>query len=143
MRIDPAKLRAVRLSLRDGATRYLDHFVQVLCRLDGEVGFGAGDVAAVESVWGSCGEERWVGGFVVALKDGRRAYLEACAGEPPWSDDDADLRVEFLRPGEPYPRLGADHRQQLLGWDDGAAEELDPFLKRLTAYCARRSPEST
>jgi hypothetical protein len=139
MRIDSAKLHAVRLSLRNGAARYLDHFVQVLCRLDEEEGFGAGDVAAVESAWGSTGEEHWFGGFVVVLKNGRRAYLEACAGEPAWWGDDADLRVEFLRPGAPYPRLGADHCQQLFGWDDGAAEELDPFLRRLEAYCARRS----
>jgi hypothetical protein len=134
MKPDPAMLCAIRDSLqRSHLTKYLTDFVETLVRLDEADGFTACDIAAVESAWGSFGEELWYGGFVVSLKDGRRAYLDAYAGERHWSGDDVDVTVQFLRPGEAYPKLGSDHYQTLFGWDDRASEELDEFLIRLAA----------
>ena len=65
----------------------LDHFVQVLCRLDADRhGFGALDLLAVEGAWVGAAGETWSGGFVARLKDGKRAHVDGRAGRSQWSE---------------------------------------------------------
>ena len=74
-----AARRALRRTDWDGSD--LDHFVQVLCRLDADRhGFGALDLLAVEGAWIGAAGEAWSGGFVARLKDGRRAHVDGRAG---------------------------------------------------------------
>jgi hypothetical protein len=77
------KLLAARRALRgtewDGSD--LDHFVQVLCRLDADRhGFSAIDLLAVEAAWIGAAGETWSGGLVARLKDGRRVHVDGRAG---------------------------------------------------------------
>src|SRR5687767_12199262 len=56
----------------------IGEFAEILVRLDRQRdGFDGSDVARVEAMWAADVEPdfAWSGGFVVALKDGRRAYV--------------------------------------------------------------------
>lgn len=99
-----AKLLAVRRSLRgtEWDSAHLDHCVQVLCRLDSmRHGFAIDDLHAIESAWISEADEPWAGGFVVRLKDGRRAHVDGRAGQSHWSED-SDIEAGFLDAGYAY-----------------------------------------
>jgi len=125
----------VRRSLRgtewDGAA--LDHFVQILCRLDaGRHGFAVADLGAVEGASPSAADEAWSGGLVARLKDGRRVHLDGRAGAAHWSDD-ADLDAGWLESGESHPEIGARHGWQGHAWDDKLARMLNEFIGRLAA----------
>ena len=106
------KLLAARRALRgtdwDGGD--LDHFVQVLCRLDtGRHGFGAIDLLAVEAAWIGALGETWSGGFVARLKDGKRAHVDGRAGP----------RIgptRFRRRGRPARRRRAASRARCAAW---------------------------
>ena len=128
------KLLAARRALRrtdwDGSD--LDHFVQVLCRLDaGRHGFGAPDLLAVEGAWIGTPGEAWSGGFVARLKDGRRAHVDGRAGAAHWSDEDFNIEAGLLDGGELHPELGARHGWQGHAWDDAMARRLNELLDRV------------
>ena len=128
-----ATLLAARRSLRgtdeDGA--YLDHFVQVLCRLDAaRHGFRADDLAAVEAAWISEAGESWSGGFVARLKDGRRIHVDGRAGSSHWSED-SDIEADVLDAGRPLPELAARHGWQGHAWDERIARGLNALLDRI------------
>lgn len=135
------KLLAVRRSLRgtewDGT--HLDHFVQILCRLDNtRHGFAVDDLQAIESAWVGEAGEFWSGGFVVRLKDGRRAHVDGRAGESHWSED-SDIEAGFLDTGEPHPELGARYGWHEHAWSEGLARGLNEFLGRFAALPPRES----
>ena len=99
------KLMTARRSLRgtewDGT--YLDHFVQVLCRLDADRhGFAVEDLQAIEGAWVDESGEAWSDGFVARLKDGRRAHADGRTGRSHWSED-ADIDAGLLDASEPIP----------------------------------------
>jgi hypothetical protein len=89
----------------EGPSYFLESFIETHSRLDHDAGFAADDVCAVEWAWGSFGEELWYGGFIVDLKDGRRAYLDVFAGEDSGWGGDASVETQFLSPTKPTPRL--------------------------------------
>jgi hypothetical protein len=126
-----AARRAVRGSAGDDAS--LDHFVQVLCRLDaGRHGFGADDLAAVEAAWVIETDESWSGGLVARLKDGRRIHADGRAGASHWSED-ADIEAGVLDGGQSLPELAARHGWQDHAWDERIARALNALLDRLSA----------
>lgn len=128
-----AALLAARRSLRgtdeDGAC--LDHFVQLLCRLDtARHGFGVDDLAVVEAAWGSAAGESWSGGFVARLKDGQRVHADGRAGPSHWSED-SGIEADFLEAGLHLPELAARHGWQAHALDEHAARGLNALLDRL------------
>ena|SRR5690242_2020914 len=130
-----SQLLAVRRSLRgtewDGA--HLDHFVQVLCRLDSvRHGFAVDDLQAIESAWVGEAGEPWSGGFVARLKDGRRAHIDGRAGESHWLED-SDIEAGLLDASEPYPELGARYGWHEHVWREELARGLNEFLGRFAA----------
>lgn len=131
-----AKLLAARRALRgtewDGTD--LDHFVQILCRLDaGRHGFGAIDLLAVESAWIAAAGEAWSGGLVALLKDGSRVHVNGRAGHSHWSEEDSDIEAGQLEGGEQHPEFGARHGWQGHAWDDAMARRLNELLDRFDA----------
>ena len=125
-----AARRALRRTDWDGSD--LDHFVQVLCRLDaGRHGFGALDLLAVEGAWIGTPDETWSGGFVARLKDGRRAHVDGRAGASHWSDEDSNIEAGLLEGSAPHPELGGRHGWQGHAWDDGMARRLNELLDRV------------
>jgi len=125
-----AARRALRRTDWDGSD--LDHFVQVLCRLDaGRHGFGALDLLAVEGAWIGAPGETWSGGFVARLKDGRRAHVDGRAGASHWSDEDSDIAAGLLDGGEPHPERAPRHGWQDHAWDDAMASRLNELLDRV------------
>ena len=124
--------RALRGTEWDGAD--LDHFVQVLCRLDiDRHGFGATDLLAVEGAWIGAAGETWSGGFVARLKDGKRAHVDGHAGHSHWSDEDSDIKAGLLEGGEQHPELGGRHGWQGHAWDNVMARRLNELLDRFDA----------
>ncbi len=125
------KLLAARRSLRgaEGDGAYLDHFVQILCRLDAaRHGFSVDDLQAIEAAWIDGAGETWSGGFVARLKDGRRAHADGRAGGSHWSED-ADVEAGLLTASAPLPELGARHGWQGHAWDEGVARSLGALLE--------------
>jgi hypothetical protein len=128
------KLLAARRALRgtewDGSD--LDHFVQVLCRLDADRhGFGAIDLLAVEAAWIGAAGETWSGGLVARLKDGRRVHVDGRAGRSHWSEEDCDIQAGPLEDGEQHPELGARHGWRDHAWDDAMVRRLNALLDRV------------
>jgi hypothetical protein len=125
-----AARRALRRTDWDGSD--LDHFVQVLCRLDADRhGFGALDLLAVEGAWIDAAGETWSGGFVARLKNGRRAHVDGRAGRSQWSGEDCDIEAGLLEGGEQHPERGVRHGWQDHGWDDAMARRLNELLDRV------------
>jgi hypothetical protein len=128
------KLLAARRALRgtewDGSD--LDHFVQVLCRLDADRhGFGAIDLLAVEAAWIGAAGETWSGGLVARLRDGRRVHVDGRAGRSQWSEEDCDIEAGQLGDGEQHPEFGARHGWQDHVWDDAMVRRLNALLDRV------------
>jgi len=128
-------LLAARRSLRgtpwDGS--YLDHFVQILCRLDADRhGFAAGDLTAFEAAWVGGDKAAWSGGFVARLNDGRRVHVDGRAGLTHWGED-SDIDSGLVEGREPHPELGARYGWQQHNWDEELTRGLNEFLAKLAA----------
>lgn len=129
-----SKLLSVRRSLRgsewDGA--YLDHFVEVMSRLDARRhGFGAADLGAIQAAWAETDKAAWAGGFVAKLQDGRLGHVDGDAGAAQWSND-AYIEAELLD-GE--GSLTESHQLwQVHAWDEELARRLNEFLRRVANY---------
>jgi hypothetical protein len=130
-----SRLLAARRALRgtewDGSD--LDHFVQLLCRLDASRhGFGALDVLAVEDAWVGAAGEPWTGGLVALLTDGRRAHVDGRAGQSHWGEGDSDIEAGLLEGSARHPEIGARHGWQAHAWDDTTARRLNELLDRIS-----------
>ena len=128
-----SKLLSVRRSLRgsewDGA--YLDHFVEVMSRLDARRhGFGAADLGAIQAAWAETDKAAWAGGFVAKLQDGRLGHVDGDAGAAQWSND-AYIEAELLD-GE--GSLTESLWWQVHAWDEELARRLNEFLRRVANY---------
>ena len=108
-------------------------FVQTLVALDaGAHGFSPRDIAEVEAAWGYVDADfYWIGGFVVRLRDGRRAYIHS------FCDADtlqyaATVRVEMLAEGQPYYGVATSRPpgNRPIPWEV-APERLNEFLRQL------------
>lgn len=127
------RLLAARRSLRDTKWdgTHLDHFIQVLCRLDGRRhSFALDDLHAVECAWTGEAEGAWRGGFVARLKDGRRAHVDGRAGGSYWAED-SDIETGLLHNGEAHPEPSERHGWQDQAWRDELADMLNALLDRL------------
>lgn len=96
------------------------------------------DIAEVSAAWSSAGEDIWRAGFVVALHDGRRAYIDAFLGvesgvfervDGKVYEEPASITTTWLKERQQYPDLPANHYHQLFGWSD--APGLEAFVARL------------
>ena len=74
----------------------LFEFGEILLRLDGwRDGFAGPDVASVDAMWGYTDANFfWMGGYVVGLRDGRRAYIEGTS-VPEFSEDGETYELEW------------------------------------------------
>jgi hypothetical protein len=130
-----AARRAMRGTAWDSSD--LDHFVQVLCRLDADRhGFGALEILAIEDAWVGASGEDWTGGLVALLMDGRRAYVDGRAGQqhgqPPWTEGYSDIEAGMLHGAQQRPELGARHGWHGHAWDEAMARRLNELLGRVT-----------
>ena len=100
-------------------------------------GFGRNEVSAVEASW--CCDDvdfYWCGGFVVRLRDGRRAYIEG-SRTPVYDEHEPapetyTLHWEFdvwLIADEPYQSLTPLQARCPVPWEE-APQRLNEFLKR-------------
>ena len=109
-------------------------FVQTLIGLDPAAhGLAARDVIEVEAAWGHIeGDFYWVGGFVVHLQDGRRAYLNGFC-DVDTCHHAAHVTVAMLTPGVPYDTVGPRRLPggKLIQWE-AAPERLNDLLHRLS-----------
>ena len=126
-----SKLLVARRSLRDtewdGA--YLDHFVEVISRLDARRhGFGAADLGAIQAAWTDTDKAAWAGGFVAKLQDGRFGHVIGDAGADHWGDD-AHIEVTLIVREEPSTET---QYWQAHVWDEDLTRRLNEFLRRVT-----------
>ena len=76
----------------------------VLYALDAETnGFARGDVERVERFWHSGDMHSSTAGFVLQLRDGRRAYVDFLHWHGFEQDEDFRIEVEFLEPSQTLP----------------------------------------
>jgi hypothetical protein len=88
----------------------------VLHVLDADLhGFSHGDIERVECFWTFGDLHESAAGFVLALRDGRRASVDFLHWHGFEQDEDFRIETEFLRSDQPYPALSS---QQLPpgGW---------------------------
>jgi hypothetical protein len=121
-------------------TAGLCEFAEGLLQLDTQRdGFAGPDVASVEAKWGYADANFYgCGGYVVRLRDGRRAYIEGTS-VPEFSKDGETYElqwtfdVRFLG-DEPYHSLTPlqPSRRSPFPWEE-APESLNEFLNRLAA----------
>ncbi len=101
----------------------------VLHVLDAELhGFSRGDIERVECFWTFGDLHQSTAGFVLALRDGRRAYVDFLHWHAFEQEEDFRIEVEFLPSDQPYPTLGSP-QEPLGGWSSNTA----PFNKLLGA----------
>ncbi len=139
------KLLVARRSMRgtkwDGA--HLDHFVQVLCRLDcSRHGFGVDDLDTIEKAWIGQADDTWCGGVVARLKDGRRAHVDGRAGRSHWAEDSA-IETGLLDADAAHLESAARHGWQDHAWSEGLAYTLNAFLGRYAAQRVRPATENS
>jgi hypothetical protein len=79
---------------------FLHEFIETVLCLDADThnhNFTARDIAAVEAFWRYSGAEYcWAGGFLLRLRDGRRAYLATeCGPDGDW-ESTGSVKIEML-----------------------------------------------
>ena len=95
-------------------------------------GFAAGDIAHVESFWTFGDMHSSSAGFVVALKDGRRAYIDLQHWHAFEQDEDFRIQVSFLGDGQDLPVLSRT-QEPVGGWSSQTAH-----LERALAHAGGR-----
>lgn len=112
---------------------YLQPFIEVVHRLDrARHGIALEDVASVHQAYMNQEDWGWDGGFLVELKDGRRAMIDASADDFDWGK--TTLTVELKPAGFDYlsPDVPRTHSVRLYGFVD-ELPEIEMFLERLAA----------
>jgi hypothetical protein len=119
--------------LPDANSSLVFEFVQTLVGLDAmNPGLTHKDIDLVEAAWGHIdGDFYWMGGFIVSLRDGRRAYLEG------FCDSDelavgATVRVEMLPHDTPHESVARQVGSRSLPWEM-APQRLNEYLRQLHA----------
>jgi len=95
---DAQASQEIASSERTTSFRFFPEFIETVLCLDPDVhGFTGPDIATVEVCWGARGVKfHWAGGFIVKLRDGRRAYLASdCATSEDW-EGAGSIEVEML-----------------------------------------------
>ncbi len=133
-----ARLAVVRQIEPRPSTESVVEFAEAMTQLDPvRCGFGMDEVSAVEASWRfDDADFYWCGGFVVRLRDGRRAYIEG-SRTPVYDEREPEpetytLHWEFdvwLIADEPYQSLTPLQARSPVSWDE-APERLNEFLKR-------------
>lgn len=131
-----AELYAIAESVADeeGGDVYLQPFVEVMSRLDrAKHGIARHDVAAVLQAYMNHEDWGWDGGFLVELRDGRRAMIDVSADDFAW-DERTRIDVAVKPAGFDYlsPDVPRDHQVRLYGFVD-ELPEVRSFLERLGA----------
>ncbi len=83
---------------------FLHEFIEAVLGLDADPHpFVAQDISAIEASWRYAGPEYcWAGGFLLRLRDGRRAYVATeCAPGADW-ESSGSLKIEVLAKDTPY-----------------------------------------
>ncbi len=90
----------------------------VLYALDAEShGFAKGDIDRVECFWTLSEMHSSTAGFVLRLRDGRRAYVDFEHTHGFEQEEDFRIEVEFLAEGQLLPATG----EPPSGWSDDTA----------------------
>ena len=92
--------------------------------------FTRADIVHVEAHWSFYDLTSWSSGYVVGLKDGRRAYIDYVR----YLEDDEEciqLTIEFLEAAEPHPARST-NQDLRIGWDQDTAALIEA-LTRLPA----------
>jgi hypothetical protein len=123
------RMLTARRSLRDtpwnGA--FLDHFMQMLYRLDArQHGFGAADIASIEAAWDSPDGDAWSGGMITRLNDGRRGYVEGTSDFAQWGPD-ARMDARLMAPATTMPRDPDENHC----WNDHLGRCLNEFFSTM------------
>lgn len=117
-------------SLDRDALYELSEALRVLERT--EAGVRSADIAAVEAYWHCARPDFSSAGFVLRLRDSRRAYLDVwveSAGKSGPASSKVDVELQFLKPEQKYPdfRTNVDPFSQ---WIEDA-EALNAFLHHM------------
>jgi hypothetical protein len=113
---------------------FLREFIETLRRIDEEVhGIAAEDIETVELAFGYSDlmDEFWAGGFIVRLRDGRRAFLGSSYGPGGWKSSDkptVEMVVADLPRSEFKPEWLPDKRGD--AWEENP-NGINEFLKSL------------
>ena len=100
----------------------------VLYALDGaNHGFARADIAHVETYWTFSDMHSSSAGFVIGLKDGRRAYIDFQHWHAFEQDEDFRIQVFFLAAGEKRPAL-TKMQEPAGGWSTQTAH-LDRMIE--------------
>jgi hypothetical protein len=100
----------------------------VLYALDAETnGFARGDIERVECFWHSGDMHSSAAGFVLRLRDGRRAYVDFLHWHGFEQDEDFRIEVEFLARDRPLPSPRSPAPWPPVAWSDDASH-LDKVL---------------
>lgn len=107
----------------------LGHALHVLD--PGTHAFGRIDIDRVESFWAFGDMHSSAAGFVLGLRDGRRAYVDFLHWHGFEQDEDFRIEVEFLSPGQtlPGPPSGQPTPWPPGGWST-ETDHLDRVLAR-------------
>jgi hypothetical protein len=92
-------------------------------------GFGRGDVEAVECFWTYSEMDQSLAGFVLRLRDRRRAYLDFHHWHGFEQEEDFRIEVTFLQDGQRHPAF-APSDEPPGGWSSETAH-LQKMLSRL------------
>ena len=100
----------------------------VLYALDAETnGFARGDIERVECFWHSGDMHSSAAGFVLRLRDGRRAYVDFLHWHGFEQDEDFRIEVEFLARDRTLPSPRSPAPWPPAAWSDDASH-LDKVL---------------
>lgn len=91
----------------------LGHVLHVLDA--GVDGFSRGDVERVECFWDFADMHHSEAGFVLGLRDGRRAYVDFRHWHAFEQDEDFGIEIEFLGEGQAHPAFSSPH-EPVGGW---------------------------
>src|SRR4051812_45752065 len=139
--VEAARLATVRQIEPRPLTDSVFEFAEAMKQLDPvRCGFDMNEVSSVEATWRfDDADFYWCGGFVVRLRDGRRAYIEGSRtpvyDEREPAPETYTLHWEFdvwLIADEPYQSLTPLQARSPVSWEE-APERLNEFLNLLAS----------
>jgi hypothetical protein len=117
-------------SLDSDALAAFDEALRILGHADWDL--SPCDIALVEAFWAANSFDVAAAGFVLRLRDGRRAYLDVWIEQA--REEDAppakvEIELEMLPAGQRYPHFPSD-ADPVGGWQDDI-EPLNALLRRI------------